>query len=185
MEYNDLLKIDPVDELTGLRFDEATVDDLMVHAGEEKVVEELCSDCMEVKLTILTGDAGEFGIKLLCSPDGEEQTTVAYDRNAQDFVIDFARASTDISLEYPKPIDSRIPQLRQIVPYPLKKGGALHLDIFVDRSVIEIFVNSRICLIQRIYPAREDSRQFRLFSRDASIVVKDIVRWRMDATNPW
>ena len=179
------IKIDPVDELRALRFDETTVDELTVHAGEEKVIEELCSDCMEVKLTILTADAGELGIKLLCSPDSEEQTVITYDRSAQVFVIDFTRASSDTSLDYPKPIDSRIPRLKQIVPYPLKNGGELHLDIFVDRSIIEIFVDSRICLVQRVYPTREDSRQFRLFSRDAPIIVKDIVRWRMDATNPW
>jgi hypothetical protein len=51
--------------------------------------------------------------------------------------------------------------------------------------VREIFVNSQICMVQRVYPTREDSDQVRVFASDGSIVVSDIMKWEMDATNPW
>ena len=75
--------------------------------------------------------------------------------------------------------------LKQIVPFPLQHDGVLELKIFVDRSVIEIFVNSRVCLVQRVYPLRSDSTQFRVFSVDGRLQVKQLRKWEMDATNPW
>ncbi|HIB89318.1 TPA: hypothetical protein EYO57_19360 [Candidatus Poribacteria bacterium] len=61
----------------------------------------------------------------------------------------------------------------------------VHFDIFVDKSVIEIFVNSEICIVQRVYPMRPDSQQVRFFCKDGLITVKNIVKWEMDATNAW
>ena len=71
------------------------------------------------------------------------------------------------------------------MPYPSPPGGALDLDIFVDRSVIEVFVNRDLVLVQRVYPQRADSRQFRIFTRGGALTASNIVKWEMDATNPW
>jgi len=179
------LKIDPVEELRSLRYDEERVDDFALAAGTETVVDGLCSDCMETRMTIAAENASEFGMKVLCSPDGEEQTVIAYDTERQAFVVDFEKASTDRTLEYPTRVDAQAGELKQVVPYPLANGGKLHLDVFLDRSVIEVFVNSDICLVQRAYPMRKDSKQFRLFTRGGPMTVKNLVKWEMDTTNPW
>lgn len=179
------LHIDPVEELKCLRYDQKHVDDIQLAAGKEVVVTELCSDCMEAQMTIVPEDAVAFGIKLLCSPDCEEQTIVDYSTERQEFIVDFEQASNDKTLKYPKRFDARTGQMKQIVPHIPANGGNLRLDIFVDRSVIEIFVNSNVVLVQRVYPTRPDSRQFRLFAKGGSIAVKNIVKWEMDATNPW
>lgn len=68
---------------------------------------------------------------------------------------------------------------------PLETGARLDIDVFVDCSIIEMFVNSRICIVQRVYPTRDDSKGFRLFTEGSPIVVRDIVKWEMDVTNPW
>ena len=122
--------------------------------------------------------ATEFGIKLFCSPDGEEQTKVSYNTQKCEFVVDFEQSSTDKTLEYPQNVT------RQVVPCDAA-GRVLELDIFVDRSVTEIFVNSDIVLVQRVYPTRDDSRQFKVFSSDGLLNVTDIVKWEMDAANLW
>ena len=180
------LLIDPVEELRSLRYDERRHDDVTLSEGEERVIEGFESDCMEIKLTIEPSDAALFGMKLLSSPGGEEETVVTYDAERQQFVVDFERASEDGGLTYDRNAQSYNRGARQqIVPHPLEVGGRLDLDIFVDRSVIEIFVNSRICIVQRVYPARDDSKGFRLFTKDRPISVRDITKWEMDATNPW
>ena len=180
------LLIDPVEELRSLRYDERRHDDVTLSEGEERVIEGFESDCMEIKLTIEPSDAALFGMKLLSSPGGEEETVVTYDAERQQFVVDFERASEDGGLTYGRNAQSYNRGARQqIVPHPLEVGGRLDLDIFVDRSVIEIFVNSRICIVQRVYPARDDSKGFRLFTKDRPISVRDITKWEMDATNPW
>ena len=172
------LKIAPVEELEVLRYDEVQVDDLRLAAGEEVAVDALASDCMETRMTLAPDDAAEFGIKLLCSPDGAEQTAITYHRDAREFVVDFASSSTDASLQYPHNTT------RQVVPYAAP-GGEYDLDIFVDRSVIEIFVNRDLVLVQRVYPLRDDSRRFTIFTRGGALTVSGIVKWEMDASNPW
>ena len=129
-------------------------------------------------MTLAPDHAAEFSIKLLCSPAGEEETTVTYHQQVREFVIDFANSSTDTSLQYPHDTT------RQVVPYTCA-GGVLNLDIFVDRSDIEIFVNSQVVLVQRVYPVRDDSRQFKVFTRGGALTVSHIVKWELDAANPW
>ena len=117
-------------------------------------------------------------IKLLCSPDGQEETRVTFSAQEQAFTIDFERSSADRSLVYPQNVT------QQIVPYSCK-NGVLDLDIYVDRSVIEVFVNSDLTLVQRVYPTRDDSRRFKAFARGGSLAVTNVVKWEMDASNPW
>ena len=176
-DANNRLEIRPVEELQGLRFDERSVDSVRIKAGQELVLEELSGDCMELKFVIDPGNTNTYGFKLFCSPDCAEETVISYDGIKKEFVIDFSNASLADDLEYPT--------MKQIVPFESRSGRSLHFHVFVDRSVMEIFVNSRICMVQRVYPTREDSDQVRVFSSDGSIVVSDIVKWEMDATNPW
>ena len=183
---DDSLRIDPVAELRSLRYDERRRGDLTFSEGEERTMHGFESDCMEIKLTIEPHNAARFGFKLLCSPGGQEETVVVYDAIRQQFVVDFDKASQDTTLTYGR--DARDPASvvrQQVVPFPLKGDASLDIDLFVDRSVIEIFVNSRICIVQRVYPTRDDSKAFKLFTEDTPIRVTSIVKWEMDATNPW
>ena len=108
---------------------------------------------MELKLTIHPTQATRFGLKLRCSPGGQEETVVTYDTRRQHFIVDFDRASLDPNLVYGgNPRDTTSATRRQVVPFALQPNQPLHVDCFIDRSVIEIFVNSRICITQRVYP---------------------------------
>jgi beta-fructofuranosidase len=180
------LRIQPVEELHSLRDDERRLPDQRLLPGQEVALAGCDSDCMELTLTFHPKSTGSFGVKLLCSPDGEEQTAIGYDRHAQELIIDFNQSSNDRGIIYmPDGAKWRPGQLKQRVPYELSPGQSLQLTIYVDRSVIEVFVNSHIAITQRVYPMRQDSRQTRLFSQDAEIRVSDIAKWEMDATNAW
>ncbi|WP_127580337.1 glycoside hydrolase family 32 protein [Paenibacillus koleovorans] len=186
------LQITPVEELKQLRYDEQVIGDISLSAGDEVVLEELSSDCMEVAMSIEVRSAGQFGFKVLCSPDQEEETIVAYDAKRQAWVVDFEHASNDRSLGYapyfrnknPEPTEQELAK-QHIVPYAWPVGSPVSLDLYVDKSVIELFVNGELCIVQRIYPMRPDSKQFRLFATDGAIAVKNIIKWEMEATNPW
>lgn len=180
------LRIEPVLELQSLRYDQSQAGDLLLEADEEITVDGLASDCMELKLTIEPHSAQRFGLKLCCSTNGEEETVITYDAKKQEFVVDFENASDDKDLLYRcghEVLTSG--RLKQTAPYSLAGNQEVHFDIFVDKSVIEIFVNSEICIVQRVYPMRPDSQQVRFFCKDGWITVKNIVKWEMDATNAW
>ena len=91
------LRIDPVAELRALRYDERRHPDLTLSQGEERTLQGFQSDCAEIKLTIHPNQATRFGLKLLCSPDGQEETVVTYDTQRQHFIVDFDRLSLDPS----------------------------------------------------------------------------------------
>ncbi len=44
---------------------------------------------------------------------------------------------------------------------------------------LEVFVNERQCLTQRLYPARKDSIGVKLFTRDGEMTVKLLEAWKM------
>jgi sucrose-6-phosphate hydrolase SacC (GH32 family) len=41
---------------------------------------------------------------------------------------------------------------RQVTSYASAEKNSLHLDVFVDRSVLEVFVDGRAAFAARIYP---------------------------------
>ncbi|MHC4645691.1 MAG: GH32 C-terminal domain-containing protein [Planctomycetota bacterium] len=46
---------------------------------------------------------------------------------------------------------------RQEAPFELAPNELLKLHVFLDRSIMEVFVNGRQCITQRLYPTRDDS----------------------------
>ncbi len=45
----------------------------------------------------------------------------------------------------------------QQAAFELGEGECLELHVFLDRSIIEVFANNRLCLTKRIYPSLENS----------------------------
>ena len=109
-----------------------------------------------------------------CSPDGEEQTLILFDDETRTLQVDTSRSSLspDIVQPWPQhgtsfspnPLDGREDVRVQKAPFELAPGEPLRLRIFLDRSILEVFANSRQCVTQRIYPTRGDSMGVRLFS---------------------
>ncbi|MFW5864122.1 MAG: glycoside hydrolase family 32 protein [bacterium] len=180
------LLIAPAEELRSLRYDQRRIPDQSLSAGAEITLQDCDLDCMELQVTFRPANGGVFGLKVLCSPDGEEETTLLYDSAAQEIVIDYNKSSGDESIVY-LPYHQRLRpgQLVQRIPYALPTRQPLQLTVYVDRSIIEVFVNGHIATVQRVYPMRADSHQTRIFSRDVDVRISDIVRWKMDATNAY
>ena len=59
--------------------------------------------------------------------------------------------------------------------------GALHLQIFLDGSVVEVFANSRTSLSSRIYPTREDSTGLSCRAVGGSTTIHDCHVYAMDS----
>jgi len=155
--------------------------DLTVNDGEVKI-EGIEGRALEIELEIQPGDAQEYGIKVCCSPDGREQTSIFYDAEEKKFRIDLTKTSLDENLMKGVYED---PGLLQEADFKLDSGESLNLHIFIDHSVLEVFVNNRLCLTHRIYPILEDSKGVAIFSRDGRIEVPVINSWKMHPANPF
>jgi len=125
-------------------------------------------------------------VKLRCSPDGAEQTLVAYDPAARKLKVIMAKSSLDRRVEYiyyrQRAALTRLPPEQRTVqaqeaPLELRAGESLKLRIFLDRSVLEVFANGRQCITQRIYPTRADSLGVALYSHGDAVSVPTVEAW--------
>ena len=55
----------------------------------------------------------------------------------------------------------------------------LRLRVFVDRSVVEVFVNGKQCVALRVYPGREDSVGVSLRSQGRDAALRSLDAWQM------
>ena len=69
----------------------------------------------------------------------------------------------------------------QCAPFALDAGQPLQLRIYLDRSIVEVFVGDRLCLTKRIYPARTDSVGVRFFAHGPEARLNRLDAWQMGA----
>jgi len=189
--------IEPAEELEILRYDHRRRENVKIAADSQWVPNDVSGDCLELSLEVDLAGAKEFGVKVRCSPDGEEQTSILFDPAAKSLTVDTTRTtlSKDVVQPWPLPLmafftdtplaDGREDVRIQAAPFELAAGEPLRLRIFLDRSMLEVFANSRQCVTQRIYPIRSDSVGVVLFSRGGGVTVRRLDGWTMSASNPW
>ncbi len=185
---DDLLRINPIEELKTLRYNEKIWDNLNVEADSESILPDFKGDCFEMKAEIDHKNSEKFGLKIRCSPNGDEETVISYDKTKKSVIIDFARASLDTTIIYENYIfkdEGRKTITQQEAPFNLGSGEKITFHVFSDRSIIEVFVNERICLTQRIYPTRDDSQGIKLFAEGGDIEISKLTAWKMHPSNPW
>ncbi|MFH1567098.1 MAG: GH32 C-terminal domain-containing protein [Gemmatimonadota bacterium] len=168
------LRMEPVEELERLRYDERPIRGMDLAAGADKELPEVRGDVLELAVEMRPDGARQCGAVVCRSPGGEEQTRVYYDAHEGKLKID-ARQSSRV--QGPRNIEAG--------PFRLEAGEALRLRIYVDRSVVEVFANGRQAVMRRVYPSREDSLGVSLFSAGGSTRVLGGAAWDLMPTNPY
>lgn len=178
------LCIEPVEELKKLRFNPVRIENVTIPANGEKLLAGVQGRAMELEVVIDPGQAREVGLRVLRSPDGEEQTAITlfmhtwawpWGSNKRELMIDVSRASLGPE------IASRTPE---IGPLYLKDGELLRLRVFIDRSIVEVFANDRQCLTLRAYPTRKDSTGVSVFARGSEANLVSMNAYQMKSVWP-
>ena len=97
------LAISPAPELQALRLNPRRQTDMRVPAGEEVTLEGMSGNVIELFLRIDPGAATEVGVKVLCSPDGSEQTVISCLPRERTLQVDFRHSRTTDSTLVQKP----------------------------------------------------------------------------------
>ncbi|MHB8520592.1 MAG: GH32 C-terminal domain-containing protein [Limisphaerales bacterium] len=168
------LQMDPPEEIEQLRYHGKKRTDLTVKADSDLPLEGIGGKSLELALEMNAKDAKQFGIKIACSPGSEEQTLVYYDAVDKKLKVDTTRSSLT---DGPKSVEAG--------PFELKLDEPLKLRVFVDKSVVEVFANSRQAVMRRIYPSRPDSIGVKLFSEGGAGRVASLEAWEMAPSNPY
>ena len=183
------LKIEPAPELKILRMNHRGHENIHL-TDSERMLADVRGDCLELAVEIDVREAQEFGINVRCSPDGQERTGIVCIPGKNQLKVDVSQSTLDPDVKYPyyrgARGTARLPESQQTVnaqeaPFTLTPGETLRLNIFLDRSVLEVFANGRQCITQRIYPTRSDSFSVVLFSRGGSVNVRSVEAWDMAA----
>jgi beta-fructofuranosidase len=178
------LRIEPVDAVDSLRGDGQHIGQTALPANQEIVLDAIKGDTLELDVEIDPLTAPWVQLNVFRSPNAEEQTTITfynYDRHVNPW---FHRRSV-ISLD-----GSRSSTLPDVLARPpetaeFERGREpLRLRVFLDRSVVEVFVNEKLYLAMRVYPGRPDSLGVSLRAQGQGAVLKRLDAWPMQSIWP-
>lgn len=189
LAHDGTLLIKPIEEYELLRNQARKEQNIDVVAGEDRVLRNFGGDCIELNVEAKPGSEKAFGIKVRRSPNGEEETAIIFDPQKKLISIDLRKSSLDESIRYPTYVQcynglngtpEENPKVTaQSAPFELRSDEDLQLRVFIDRSIMEVFVNDRQCVTQRIFPTRADSIGVALFSSDGKAVFSSVEAWDM------
>ncbi|WP_263408331.1 GH32 C-terminal domain-containing protein [Terriglobus tenax] len=103
--------------------------------------------CVHLKAQVERGASDSITIALRRSPDRQEETLLRYDWRSSQLTLDRTKSS----------LDTHTRRDRQEVSYAPRVSGKLDLELFVDQSVIEVFIDKRSCFATRAYPVLPES----------------------------
>ena len=190
----DVLQVEPVPELEMLHGEKMSAGDIALAPDSSVVIDPNIGNQIEIRATFVWENADEFGLKVCCSPDGEEQTIIRFNTNPtvryrayqgalspndmptrMELILDVTRSS--VSAEVSNRESERCAVYQKI-------GEPVELRIFVDRSVVEVFANGQHYLSKRIYPARPDSLGLQVFAVGGRATLLSLDVWHMDPIWP-
>lgn len=165
------LLFQPVSELRQLRREHFRAKVQTLRAGEETPIGNLAGDRWELALRMVPQDAERCGIRLYHTEHEGQVTGIVYSASEGQISIDRTHSS-------------RLEEVARDVhsaPLVRHEDEPLSLRLFVDRSVVELYVNGHTCLTSRIYPQGAGSYQPRLFAEGGTVLVQRAEGWVLDS----
>jgi len=182
------LEIEPAGDIESLRYDHRHVDAMPLPANQEVVLHNVRGNAMEIVAEIDPKKAPMVEMNVLRSPNREEVTRIMFFQNRGYRHREFGRqneyarkTSSLISIDssYSSILPDVLSRAPETAPVFIARTEPLELRVFIDRSVVEVFVNGKQCVAMRVYPGREDSVgvSLRAQGRDAELTSLDA--WQM------
>ena len=199
LDEDDRLLQAPAGDLESLRYDHQSVGAMSLPANEEVVLDGVSGDALELSLEIDPADAPLVELNVLRSPDREEYTRIAFfkhrgnryrQRLSQTQAMNASSAAMaalpqrhesliSIDTSYSSTAPDALSRAPETAPIFLEDDEPLQLRVFIDRSVVEVFVNGKQCVALRVYPARDDSVGVSLRAQGQAAQLNSFDAWRM------
>jgi beta-fructofuranosidase len=157
-------------------------------ANEEVVLKNIRGNTMEIIAEIDPKKAPMVEMNVLRSRNRQEVTRIRFFKNRGYRHREYGRThkyakklssliTIDSSYSSILPdVKSRAPET---APVFIDKNEPLKLRVFIDRSVVEVFVNGRQCVAMRVYPGLADSVGVSLRSQGKGAALKSLDAWQM------
>lgn len=159
-------------DLTPLYRDPSKRVETVLDANVPVHLKDIEGDCYMLTALLQPSRATAIQLDVLLSPDDEEYTriTVYRERGYWDRALKVANRTTFVVLDNSRSsiASDVMPRSPERVEVAIDREQAIDLQILVDRSIVEVFVNQQKALALRVYPAKSNSRYVRVESRGAA-----------------
>ncbi len=163
------LAMTPAPELQKVRDHHSRRADLMLTGETYLELAELHGACLELRIEMEPGTLQEIGLKLLRAPDGKQETLIRVDLQQGQLTLDRSRSGGE----------QVSPLTIERAPIAVQPNETLVLHVFLDRSIIEVFINDQGCLSGRVYPPSTHNRSVVFYSRGGSGALKSLEGWEL------
>ena len=147
------LRIKPLRELEKLRYDEKDEGHITVKSGSSHRLKGIAGDTIELSVAIKPTSAKEYGVSVFCDEDGNG------------FPITIKPHSKTLAMGEIQP------------PFELEKGEDLNLRVFLDKGMVEVFVNDRQAAVY-MQPHDNENVGISLFCKGGDIAAR-VKGWKM------
>lgn len=205
----DELGQEPAGDIASLRYDAKHIETTKLPANQEIVLKNISGNAMEISAEIAPKNSQMIELDVLRSPNKEEYTRIIffkekgytkgleYKAGPETAIMpaDLVSLVTGgkpgpgtpnppaslISIEssYSTTLADAKIRAPETAPFFLNPGEPVKLRIFIDKSVVEVFVNGKQCVSMRVYPGREDSKGVSIRSQGQDAELKSLDAWQM------
>ncbi len=169
-----IVRIKPVRELECLRYNETVENNITVKNGENYRLKEISGDTLELNVTIKSTEAKVYGVKVFCDKDNQNGMEIFYSSEDQTISVGDGKEVTE-PYRGSKPYG--------VAPFELNDREDLNLRIFIDRALIEVFINERQAVVQSQLHKQEDVG-ICIYCIGGDIKA-DVTAWKMAPANQW
>ena len=179
-----LLRIAPVEAVALLRASHQQIGETVLPANQDLVLEAVKGNTMELAAEIDPKLSRWVQLNVLRSPNAEEQTSITF-YNFDRKVSVWYQTKGVICLDGTSSSTNPDIWIRPPERAVMERGNEpLKLRVFIDRSVVEVFVNEKLYLAMRVYPNREDSAGVSLRAQGQDALLKKLDAWQMRSIWP-
>ena len=204
-DREDEINIEPAGDVESVRKAHTHVDEMVLPANEEVLLDGIEGNAMELNVEIDAQDSPMVEINVLRSSGHEEFTRIAFFKDRgfrihRDLPKEGALLASGLpavppfgsprptpamqsllTLEtsYSSTLPGALSRAPETGPVVLEDSENLRLRVFIDRSIVEVFANNRLCIAARVYPGRDDSVGVSLRAQGSDAVLKSLDAWQM------
>ncbi|MFC4324314.1 GH32 C-terminal domain-containing protein [Litchfieldia salsa] len=157
------LGLKPIEELEALRGDKVVSIQGKSKDEVNEIIQGVKSNMLEIRLEIQAESATQFGIKVLKSPKGKEETLIFYDKEVEKLNV--------VKQKEHSPIETQGGSLRI-------NGENMKLHIYLDCSMVECYANELKSLTTRVYSSSLDAKGLEIWG-NGNFTVVSMDAWEM------
>ena len=193
------LSIEPAGDIESLRFNKKKIGRMILPANQEVVLNEIKGTSMELFLEFNHRDSPMIEINVLRSPNKEEFTRISFfnkrgfkyqksvpNNNKSVNVMSSALAELvrhesvlSIDTSYSSILPGVLSRAPESAPVSIGEKELIQMRIFIDKSVLEVFINSLQCISVRVYPSLKESNGVSLKSQGKNAELINLYSWQM------